>query len=149
MRFVHVKQQTHAAVRLLAKIAFVSMQLTETSAAVAALSNGRGSAGITICIVHASNHHDFAAHSSCRLAEVATKMGRRRVVHFQRLSISAIISSAQRTASAIARDASMSLGDGSELTLDLRFAPAPSRLTSYGSRRKIARLTESTSPRPS
>jgi hypothetical protein len=78
------------------------MQLAETSAAVAALSNGRGSAGITICIVHASNHHDLTAHSSCRLAEVATKMGRRRVAHSQRLSISAIISSAQRTASAIA-----------------------------------------------
>jgi len=39
MGFVHVKKQTHAAVRLLAEIAFVGIQLTEASAAVAALSN--------------------------------------------------------------------------------------------------------------
>jgi len=32
----------------------------------------------------------------CTLAEVATKMGRRRVAHSQRLSISAVINSDQR-----------------------------------------------------
>jgi hypothetical protein len=61
---VDVKQETHAAVGLVAKIALLKMQIAEFGSAVATLSDGRTSTRVAIRVFYTPNHHNLAiAHS--------------------------------------------------------------------------------------
>jgi len=65
MGLIHVKEETHAAVELLAKIAFLGVQVAQFGSAVATLSNCVASARMPVGIVYSSNQNNFAvAHAS-------------------------------------------------------------------------------------
>jgi hypothetical protein len=62
---IHVKQEAHAAIGLVAKIALLKMQVAEFGSAVATLSDRCMSTKVAIRVLHTANHHDFAiTHSS-------------------------------------------------------------------------------------
>jgi len=57
---IHVEQEKHAAIGIVAKIAFLRMQLADFGSAIAALGDRRTSTRIAIRILHTANHYDFA-----------------------------------------------------------------------------------------